>query len=324
MPQEPLSSTHLSPAIPSYLSTRPRSTSTSNSSIYASAEDDSSDDDSVLSFWSSEEDSGDDAEIDESKEAERKQRELERQKLLATAGLQLRREPPVPPSQGTQGKSTERKVSRRRPAPAAPKRRRKAPDVPAGGSSLDVSRFEEDFESEPKQDPVVETQDAYARYEQFLSEASARPAPSARPTSTISAGSIPLTRVQTPTPAQTIGQGQKPQSPIAVSQPLSTSSSGGGRLSGFFAKMTGGQGQPQEKRVTPVITRVDMPGGLPEGTGEAGGGASGGGEDFGKTWASLVDAGVLSSMSERERKRQEVSSVSQRPLDTISTAWCVC
>ncbi len=56
-------------------------------------------------------------------------------------------------------------------------------------------------------------------------------------------------------------------------------------------------------RISGPITRIDSP---VVGGGEDGAGGSGEGGEFGKTWSSLVDPGVLESMSGRERKRQEV------------------
>ncbi|ORY26048.1 hypothetical protein BCR39DRAFT_542389 [Naematelia encephala] len=295
------SATYLSPAPPAG---RPRSSSLQSAD--ASAEESSSDD-SVLSWWSSDDDS--DSEPDVERNAERQRREDERKEILSAAGLQLRREPPGVPAR------TERKPSRRRPAPAAPKRRRQAPAVPSRltSESETATPATPDLEEEPGSvsDVALATGDAYARYEQYLAQARNRPSPSTRPDSTRPASQV--TSPQLPeTPA--------PTSPSASSLSLSASLAGresGGLFSGFLSRMMGptashghGHGTKDENRksISGPITRVATEDGT-TGTGEG---------DFGKTWSSLVDPGVLDSMSGRERKRQEVGDAHSRRLESMT------
>ncbi|ORX36220.1 hypothetical protein BD324DRAFT_627945 [Kockovaella imperatae] len=276
----------------------------------------SSDSDSVLSWWSSDEDDSD-ASVDSGKEAERKKRELERQKILSMAGLKLRRDAPAPPPSRASGSNkVDRKptIGRRRPAPAAPVKRRQAPAVPLSShdeaSESVVTPLASD-QDDPMvetavQDPEAATLDAYARYEQFLSS-SLSSKPPARPTP------APITRV--PSRPQSSGRdspqglGTAPTSPRHSSSSIPTTSlisgtsgggSGGGRLSTFFSKMKTGANTPTERRHTPVISgpisKVELPNEGPEHEQEA---------EIGKTWSSLVDQGVLESMGDRERKRQE-------------------
>ena len=276
-----------------------------SSTITSLSEDDySSDSDSVLSWWSSDEDDSD-ASVDESKEADKKKRELERQKILSTAGLKLRREAPAPPTSSPARPGLARKATmgRRRPAPAAPKRRRRAPAVPAQSESeAIITPTLSDAEEKPEvvEDPEAATLDAYARYEQFLASAS-RPKP--RPTPP------PITRVESrPLSVDALSpQGTGGTSTLSVP----STGTGGGRLSTFFSKMMTGATTPTDRRSTPAIsgpiTKLDLP--------EPGEGA--GGAEVGRTWSSLVDQGVLESMGERERKRQEVSTADEPSLCSV-------
>ena len=202
-----------------------------------------------------------DDEVDIEREAERKRREAERQKMLNAAGLKLRREPPAPPDQRTDDNKT------RRPAPAAPKRRRKAPAIPTNlGSSIE----EVDMPQE------VGTQDAYARYEQYMAEARDRPqpAPSPRPPAVIHSPPAEDDAQPSPAPSQTGSHG---------------------RFSGFISRMVGTTSTPEPRKgpaISGPMSKVEEP----EQTDP---------DSIGKTWGSLVDPGVLASMSDRERKRQE-------------------
>lgn len=235
----------------------------------------------MLSFWSSDEDDSD-AEVDEEKEAERKRRELEREKILSMAGLKLRREPPSIPTTAKDGLAgndsrprLDRKPSRRRPAPAAPKKRRQAPAIPHPAKDDMVMPSDDE---QPTRDPALETKDAYARYEQFLAESKDRP--QTRPRSE----SRPVSQALSPT----------------VSQTSLPAGAGGGKITGFFSRMmapTASQDSTKRTTISGPITRVDSPVDPAPGQQDTSG--------IGKTWSSLVDPGVLASMSDQERKRQE-------------------
>lgn len=330
----------LSPTIPTHV--RPRSSTMA--SFTSSVDDGESSDDSVLSWWSDSDDDSDDEEgksrkVDEEKEAERKRREEERLKLLSVAGLQLRREPPKPPVADGEGSATGGRAGEaktRRAAPAAPKRRRRAPAVPvsdksAGGPAgrkhtqpRDGADQYEERENDAGAPEKLDTQDAYARYEQFLAESRDRsqaPAPSPR----------------LPTAALPGASGSRPSSAVMPdSAPLSPTASmasvgggGGGRLSGFFSKMmhnTGSAtsmaegGRPRRSTIiSGPITRVDDSGRSTPQAGEAspGLGMPTVDPELGKTWGSMVDSGILASMSDKERKRQEVSSRRGAPPHTM-------
>ena len=339
-------------------STRARS-STMASYTSSLGDGDESSDDSVLSWWSdagSDEDSEDDDEegeegrdkgVDEAeqggvdkrvaavsgvgvdsreeKERERKRREEERLQILNAAGLKLRREPP--------GIPLGRKGTRRRapPAPGArrpgQKQRRRAPAVPSAAlshRSSVVSDAEGAATREEGKDETVkpiETQDAYARYEQFLAE-SQRPADGSTPTSSLASGNRPvISGGRESRPSSYMSDQASATSPVSMHSTLGAlaprDSSSGGRLSGLFSRImapnTGGGERKSGPSISGPITRVDegaASGMSTPGTGGGAGGVSGGGAgvDFGKTWSSLIDPGVLASMSDRERKRQEVSS----------------
>ena len=266
----------LSPNIPT--DTRNRSTSVTSAENDG---DESSDDDSVLSWWSSDDS---DEEIGEEKEAERKRREVERQKILSSAGLKLRREPP-----GIPNRPADRKTVRRRPAPAAPKKRRRAPAVPSS-SETEQAILTPSPESE-EQDPQVETQDAYARYETFLAQPRIRATTHERPMGP----ERPLSVVST----QSASTALSPSTSI-MSSSTSKDKDHGSRLTGFFSRMMAPttSNEKTTSRISGPITRLDTPTNQDERGGE---------EEFGKTWSSLVDPGLLESMSGKERKRQEVS-----------------
>ena len=84
-------------------------------------------------------------------------------------------------------------------------------------------------------------------------------------------------------------------------------------MSTFFSKMiASGSATPTDRRTTPTISgpisKIDpasVDAGASGGEGESGADA----RDVGKTWSSMVDEGVLHSMGDRERKRQEVRAV---------------
>ena len=327
------SSSLLSPIPPAFAQSqgRPRSSTvashTSHASSYADADQEDggeSSDDSVLSWWSSDDDGSDDegaksgrsaaagkadgkkTDADkQKKEEDRVRREEERLKMLSSAGLQLKREAPALPGGG-----------HRRAAPGVPKarkQRRKAPAVPQ------LHRDEGDHgetdgpQAEGEGGKGIDTLDAYARYEQFLAESKNKPSTPVPPPLPLSATSAVFPK----------GSPQGSTASVPLSPTASTGTgrtgtgadgaAGGGRLSGFFSRMmqnTGSAGAPGERRATisgPI--RMDESGRTtPDGSGGGGGaGAGGGGGEMGKTWGSLVDPGVLASMSDRERKRQEVS-----------------
>lgn len=275
----------------------------------------SSSDDSVLSFWSSDESGSDsDDEPDQAKEAERKRREHERGKILSAAGLQLRREPPGVPSGPGQNK-VDRKVSRRRPAPATPAKgsnagkrvpsgksrdRRKAPSVPKLPASSSTDNFEvtTPADTEPESDvaginpastdsePKLDTHDAYARYEQFLQQSKTRPVNRVR---SDSAAAVPIAP---PLASQPSGSGAIATS-IALSPSMSTSSATGstgtgGRLSGLFSRImapstsdsSGAAGSAGRKVISGPISRlgIDSPHGAttPGGADSNGAGTPGG------------------------------------------------
>ncbi|KAL7419920.1 hypothetical protein Q5752_005838 [Cryptotrichosporon argae] len=228
----------------------------SRSTSFTSELDDDSDADSVLSWWSSDSDASaaDAPEVAKDDDA-RRRREEEREKVLASAGLKIRRPPPGIPQP--------RRVSRRRPAPAVP--------PPPADTSAPAPA------PEPAPKPAEQAlDDAYARYEQYLTESrtrtradsAARPLPSPVPTPTL------------PTP---------PTSPSP--SPGAGPTGSGGRFSGLLSRMgVAPRPEPGARAAAPVITRVDAPAPAHE---------------VGATWSSLVDATVLGTMGERERRRQE-------------------
>ena len=344
----------LSPTIPSHV--RPRSSTIA--SFTSSVDDGESSDDSVLSWWSdSDEDSDDEGQgVDEEKEAERKRREEERLKMLSVAGLQLRREPPKPPvADGSEdvpargGEAREKGGAKmRRAAPAAPKRRRRAPAVPvadeaAGGAGAGKNAGPGDGAAQHEQDTAAEkldTQDAYARYEQFLAESRNRSAHAPSSVPVVAAPSprpppstLPGSSGSRPSSAVFSDSTLSPTASVSMSGSASTGAGGaGGRLSGFFSKMmqntgSGGAGEsahgnrPRRStiisgpisrfddsgRSTPLAGAGDASPGLGPGSGAAD-------PELGKTWGSMVDTGILASMSDKERKRQEVSLASSCAL----------
>jgi hypothetical protein len=287
--------------------TRPRS-STVNShtsaaeSATGSGYESSSSEDSMLSFWS-DDDSGDEESMTEpedpatssavtqkgtekeEKKEEKKKREEDRSKVLEQAGLKLRREAPGIP------------VKNRRRAPDAPgKKRRAAPGLPSSRSDKGSKSRTEQGEvggnerGDVEKDGQLDTLDAYARYENYLAQSQAqlnqpRPQPQApvQPTSPQAiSGSITPTRAG--------------RSASIISQPSST---GGGRFSGLISRImapsTSSDSQPARKSISIVRVESDA------------GGDNDGKERGGGTWTSLVDPSVLGTMSDVERKRQEVS-----------------
>ena len=284
--------------------TRPRS-STVNShtsaagSATGSGYESSSSEDSMLSFWS-DDDSEDEesmtepedpttsgpttrkADVKEGKEEkkeEKKKREEDRSKVLEQAGLKLRREAPGIP------------VKNRRRAPDAPgKKRRAAPGLPPsrGADSKNTGERggEERGNGDGEKEGQLDTLDAYARYENYLAQSQAQlnqPRPQPQPTSP-----------PQPTPGN-LTPTRPGRSASIISQPSST---GGGRFSGLISRImapsTSSDSQVPRKSIS--IVRVDSDAGDDSGK-EKGGG----------TWTSLVDPSVLGTMSDVERKRQEVS-----------------
>jgi hypothetical protein len=261
----------------------------------------------MLSFWS-DDDSGDEesmtepedpttsgpttrkADVKEGKEdkkEEKKKREEDRSKVLEQAGLKLRREAPGIP------------VKNRRRAPDAPgKKRRAAPGLPpskgvgsrtGAGEGVGNEQGERDG-GDGEKEGQLDTLDAYARYENYLAQSQAqlnqpRPQPQLQPTSP-----------PQPTPGN-LTPTRSGRSASIISQPSST---GGGRFSGLISRImapsTSSDSQAPRKSIS--IVRVDS---------DAGGDSGDGKEKGGGTWTSLVDPSVLGTMSDVERKRQEVS-----------------
>ncbi len=248
--------------------------------------DSDSSDDSYLSF---EEEETDPSKSEQALEADREQREQERLKVLAAAGLQLRREPPGVPSR----RATQR---RRRPPPAAPLARNRSSTLtldPATTSSRSSPGL--GLAALPPPSPKLE--DAYDRYSTYLEESRARPTSGRarsqsdvrtsqpRPVSTISVNSLNKGEVNSPLSAS-----------MTSGSPAKASGSG---LSGFMSRMLA---QPTpERRTTPLISGPMTVGPLDASSGDRGPSPS-----FGQTWSSLVDASVLETMGNQERKRQEV------------------
>lgn len=359
---------------------------TSTISIGDHDEGESSSDDSVLSFWSSDDESNEENDVtsigqnktseavnkrergkpavpnQEEKERERRRREEERGKILDAAGLKLRREPPpVPSLAGSNNAATtqvggevgRRATRKRRAAPGVPVSRKDKstddaladsshPDRTTGATAEEAATQDEDVSGEK-----LDTQDAYARYEQFLQDSKNRPQvrPAQQPVTSVMAGSTSRTGGRS-------GSVSIPLSPSSTSTTVSASTGtgggGGGRLSGLFSRITqgshGSHGGPSN-RPTPVISgpmggmKLDdgsssristpMPGTPATADGavdvgvEGKGAAGAGGEGMGKTWSSLVDKDVLGSISDKERKRQEVSrGFSRRPASTSRMCTC--
>ncbi|KAL1409574.1 hypothetical protein Q8F55_003565 [Vanrija albida] len=296
-----LSAKHLATPTSSSLGLPSRSR-TASVSQYSVDEDggESSDEDSVLSYWSSDDESDHEeivdrkakqaAEVEKAKkEEEKKRREQERQKALAAAGLKIRSEAPGIPVDAQRKAAATR---RRRPAPAVPQRDKK-PSASPSAADKDLPQMT------LATTPDIQVQDAYARYEQFLSDATAKPsaAPTPRPTSIVVSS--------------------RPTSMVEASSPAPSTASRSSAFSGFLGRLGVGHTAAQE-RTTPKISGPIVSGpilGGPIGApltpsslassltpaSEAPEPAS----DFGKTWGSLVDPSVLSTMTTQERKRQE-------------------
>lgn len=262
-----------------------------SSSIYVMDEVDDGEDseaDSVLSFWSDdgESDSETPAESDaaakeeeerEHKDSERKRREAERQKHLDAAGLKIRRAAPGVPSR-----------PRRRPAPAVPVRREHPKhDVEQNGGA-NAPEHEHEHEHAAGAEAPIQVEDAYARYEAFLAEAKSKP-PARRNSH------VPKVHSEIVLPTSPTATTSAPQSATQ-------------KLTGFISRMTG-TGQQAAPRPTPVISRPVSSG--PISAPQAPMPPDDGDDDdafaqgFGQTWSSLVDASVLATMDDQERKRQE-------------------
>ncbi|WRT65306.1 uncharacterized protein IL334_002249 [Kwoniella shivajii] len=293
-------------------------------SFISDDEGSSSSEDSVLSWWSSDEEGSDDEdyeerEIDAAEEAGRKRREEERQKILSAAGLQIKRGPPPIPGVGA---NKNRVVSRRRPPPGVPgKKRRKAPAVPnAASSPAEDSSFSLCPAEHADRSDVQGPQDAYARYEAFLNH-SQRPQALRADSNPNRARSQSLIQKATmnqaitpqftgPSPVSTSASNADavtPQSP-ATSTTTSTSATTGGRLSGFFNKLMAPHPHQAEKKLPNIsgpMTRIESDQSLGDDRPDTPNSSAGANGDFGKTWGSLVEPSVLATMSEKERKRQE-------------------
>ena len=311
--------------------TRPRS-STVNShtsaagSATGSGYESSSSEDSMLSFWS-DDDSGDEESMTEpedpitsgstprkadakegkeEKKEEKKKREEDRSKVLEQAGLKLRREAPGIP------------VKNRRRAPDAPgKKRRAAPGLPpargAATSSDPMTGHGGGGEGGDGGDGKMDTLDAYARYENYLAQSEAQlnqPRPQPQPASP-----------PQPTPGN-LTPTRSGRSSSIISQPSSTGGRFSGLISRIMAPSSSSEGQQPRKSIS--IVRVDSDAGDDSGK-ERGGG----------TWTSLVDPSVLGTMSDVERKRQEVSQrgpevrafivpiITYPPLPSLSSIPCL-
>ncbi|WWD16911.1 hypothetical protein CI109_101343 [Kwoniella shandongensis] len=243
------------------------------------------------------------------------------------------------PAPGVPKKHKER---RRAPAVPSPDKTKKLPLFPSASiSNLDLTTSptvgeEEEEEEEANKSPKLETQDAYARYEAYLAQSQSKsqaqplPTPSSAVRDGQSSYSRPVSQIMT-TP-QLSDPVQTPQSPTpSTTLSLSTSlgkesSSGGGaggRLSGFMSRLIGplphhhtGNGSNSGKPTIsgPIVTRLRADSDLTRpptpgtpillGT-PLGPGAGGADESFGKTWSSLVEPGIVETMGQRERKRQE-------------------
>lgn len=345
----------LSPRSQAPPTARPRS-STVNSATSAtgSGYDSSSSEDSMLSFWSDDDEGASDVEdvaaapparqgardetagsgsgsgsvmatgpagapsaagaatgAGQEKEAERKRREEERQRVLEQAGLKIRREPPGVP--GLRKKNT-----RRRPAPAPGKgkgKRRPAPGVPPASAAADddsaAGKDEEGGETK------LDTLDAYARYESYLAQAQARQRSGSVPAAASSAISPvahagSMTRTMTPQHSGPSSVTTRQNRSSSVTSPQSALM-GGGRFSGLISRIMAPSSSgetPPRKSIS--IVRVDDAQAQNQAqaqaqNGEGSGTATPAMDSVGRTWTSLVESSVLETMSDKERKRQEVS-----------------
>jgi hypothetical protein len=292
--------------------TRPRS-STVNShtsaadSATGSGYESSSSEDSMLSFWS-DDDSEDESmtepegptssslqEGKEEKKEEKKKREEDRQKVLEQAGLKLRREPPGIPSTRNRRRAPDapKSGSKRRAAPGLPPNKTAAGGRGRGNGDKVEEKDEREKEKEKEEEGKLDTLDAYARYENYLAQSQAQ-ANQPRPTPP-----------QPTSPTTT----RPARSTSIISQPSSTGGgggSGGGRFSGLISRImapTTSTSETQPRKSISIV-RIDS-------ESQALDGGEGGSEKEkgGGTWTSLVDPSVLGTMSDLERKRQEVSTV---------------
>ena len=272
------------------------------------------------------------------KEAERKRREEERSKVLELAGLKIRREPPGVPGQPV------RKGTRRRPAPPpgggkGKGKRRAAPGVPQSATTAQASTTlapvrVHDGDSQDKQEEKevvggtagageqevkMDTLDAYARYENYLAQAQTRQSRSR-------SGSHPTPRSNTPSSVALSGTVSSPlatqqtngsHGQLAINRQARSSSitqspqaGGGGRFSGLISRImaptSSSPGGAQEPRKSISIVRVDESRAGKDGNESGGGVTMSDTADVGRTWTSLVESSVLGTMSDKERKRQEV------------------
>lgn len=280
--------------IPEDSTSAPASNRVSAYSVQSMDDGDESDsDDSVLSWWSDDgSEAGDERPPSPApdRDEDRKRREGERQKALAAAGLKIRRDAPSIPDGAKRGKPG------RRRAPAPPTQPRPHQPPPE--------------RTAPSEEAPVDVDDAYARYEAFLAEAKSRP-------------TVPT--VVAPRRAA------RPASMVSVTETTSSTGAGGlkeaasHRLSGFFSRLGvagvgGGGGAAEKPKISgPIISgpiaaspisgpmsatptngaESDPP------SASASASAPEFSSDFGKTWSSLVDPSVVTTMSDRERKRQE-------------------
>lgn len=224
--------------------------------------------DSVLSFWSDDESDTSDVEgPNTNPNAEAKRKEEERAKREAAREKQL----------------AKAGLKIRREPPGVPQRRKQAPAVPSRAhkpSALHSQAGTGANTPQPEEPEAIEVEDAYARYEAFLAEAKSKPAPKPATPKVHTEVSLPVPAAPAPSATQ--------------------------RFSGFISRITGGAHQPAAKPVisrpvssAPISGPISAPKpASPEQEEDFG-------QGFGQTWSSLVDASVLETMPQQERKRQE-------------------
>ncbi|KAJ7590631.1 hypothetical protein C8J56DRAFT_887202 [Mycena floridula] len=270
---------------PTQDSSRPASSSfQSPSDVSPDPDPDSSEDDTsssgFLSFDDSDSDSDDDLPGYPESKAEREARAHERQLVLEAAGLIVKNDMEPPPSRtgsvrrtGPQGK--------RRPAPAAPRKRTSsAKDLPP---LPETDHFEDE--------PTIHLNDAFDRYESFRQMRGNR----------LSVSSIDVAQLKTELPPLSPTTSQTPS---LVSQ--SGSQSGEGRSYSQLLNFLGRSKTPNEGRKTPgeqdgrrpVISAPILNPPSEDSTRSTS-------PAFGSSWASLVDKTALEGIPASDRRRQE-------------------
>lgn len=281
----------------------------------ADASEDESDDalseasseDSALSFWE-----------DDTDEEAAAHREDARQRAMDAAGLKLRREPPgIPPK---------RPEPRRRRAPpsiplnrhvtmpaAAATTHRQEVGLPGYDNPATVEASATAHDSEPLASLGLRPTDAYDRYEAYLEKAN---------TVVVAAPAAKRTRSQSDVRPHSVVSLAPTEAPSSSTWSATATGAGvgSGRLAGLMSRMKQGQTSGTERRITPAIsgpicvTVADFDTATDQ-------------EDAsriaGPTWSSLVDPSILETMSDRERKRQEVSYRHQREREirTAGVGW---